>query len=152
MRVFLYIRLQYASTLGANYVTSSTRRGVHGLLPNSLLREMTGKRAALALRALDVEPAAMPLQGVLDDGETQPRPALPAGQAGVDAIEALGQAGDVLRRDADAAVDHGKVGTVRIDPPAHPHRALRQGVFHPVHQQIGEGGFELVRGTKQPVR
>src|SRR5260370_21396230 len=98
MRVFLYIRLQHASTIGANYVTSSTRRGVHGLLPNSLLREMTGKDAALALRALHVEPAAMPLQGVLDDREAQPRPTLPTGTAGVHAIEALGQAGDMFRR------------------------------------------------------
>src|ERR1700676_1164243 len=105
-RDFLYIRLPRTSTMRAKYVTSSTRRRVHGLVPNALLREMTGKRAALALRALDVEPAAVPLQGVLDDGETQPRPALPAGTAGVHAIEALGQAGDVLRRDADAAVDH----------------------------------------------
>src|ERR1700680_1542513 len=55
-RVFIYIRLQRASTLHTNSVTSSAHRRVRGPLPNPLLREMAGKRAALALRALHVEP------------------------------------------------------------------------------------------------
>src|SRR5882724_8006465 len=107
MRVFLYMRLQRASTPRPVFVTSSARRRIDRLLPNPLRREMTSKRAALALRALHVEPAAMALQGVLDDGEAQPRAALPAGTARVHAIESLGQAGNMFRRDADAAVDHG---------------------------------------------
>src|ERR1700731_2023792 len=122
MRVFLYLRLPRASTPRAIFVTSGTRRRMHRRLPNPLLREMTSERAALAFRALHVEPAAVPLQRMLDDGEAQPRAALAAGAARVHAVESLRQARNMFRRNADAAVDHGEICSVRVGPPAHPHR------------------------------
>src|SRR5258706_3182127 len=125
MRVFLSPRLPRASTPCTICVTSGTGRRRQRRLPNPLLREMTSERAALALRALHVEPAAVPLQRMLDDGEPQPRAALAAGAARVHAVEPLRQARDMFRRDADAAVDHREIRPVRIGPPAHPHRALR---------------------------
>src|ERR1700683_3218049 len=99
--VFVYIRLHATSTLQTIFVTSSAHRRAHRLLPDPLRRGMTGKDAAPAFRALHIEPAAMPLQGVFDDRKTQPRAALPARASHVHAIEALGQARDVFGRDAD---------------------------------------------------
>src|ERR1700722_2589417 len=145
---FVYIRLHRASTAHAIFVRSSARGLAHVLLPYPLLREVTGKGAALARRAWHVEPAAMPLQGVLDDRQAQPGAALAAGASRVHSIEALGQARNMFRRDADAAVDHRKVRSLAVDPPSHSHRPLGRRVFHAVHQHIGESGFEFVGGAE----
>ena len=56
--------------------------------------------------ALDVEPAAMAVDDVLDDGEAEPGAAQLARAGGIDAVEALGQARQMLARDAVAVVAH----------------------------------------------
>ena len=54
--------------------------------------------------ALDLELRLMADQHVLDDGEPQAGAAGRARAAAIDAIEALGQPRNVLRRDADAGI------------------------------------------------
>jgi hypothetical protein len=58
--------------------------------------KVTGEGAALALGAAHIEPAAVTLQGVLDDGKAEPGAALATGAARVDPVKALGQPRDVL--------------------------------------------------------
>ena len=48
----------------------------------------------------------MALQAVLDDRKPEPRAALGARTRAIDAVEALGEARQVLGRDADAGVAH----------------------------------------------
>src|SRR6266851_631275 len=67
-------------------------------------RELSGEAAAFARRAVDGERRAVARERVFDDGEAEARAAGLARAAAIDAIEALGQARDVLRRDADARV------------------------------------------------
>src|SRR6201992_4221223 len=112
---------------------------------------MTGKCAAFALLALHVQPPAMALQRVLDDGQTESGAALSPRSSGIDAVEALGQPGNVLRGYADAAVDDRKVGALFIGPPAHAHRSFLGRVFHRIDQDVGKGGFDLMARTIQPV-
>src|ERR1700679_2988674 len=102
------------------------------------LREMAGKRAALALAALHVEPAAMALQGMLHDGEPQARAALPAGTPRIHSIEPLRPPRNVLGGYADAAVHHGEVGPLPVHPPAHAYGAPCRRRRHSVDQEIGE--------------
>src|SRR5437868_6031514 len=55
------------------------------------------------------ERPAVPLDDMLDDGEAEPGAAAVAATRGVDAVEALGQARQVLRRDSLAAVGDGEL-------------------------------------------
>src|SRR4029453_9442205 len=54
-------------------------------------RQHHGEGRALARRAVDVEPAAMAVDHVLDDGESEPRATELAGGRGADAGEAPGK-------------------------------------------------------------
>src|SRR5579883_3559357 len=65
-----------------------------------------GEDRALAGLARDVERPAVAADDVLDDGEAEPRPAHRARARRVDAVEALGEARQVLPRDALPAVLH----------------------------------------------
>ena len=56
--------------------------------------------------AFDRQPAAMAGEDVLDDGEAEAGAALGAALAGVDAVEAFGQARQMFGRDAAAVVAH----------------------------------------------
>src|SRR5665213_990186 len=67
-------------------------------------RKVHGEDRALARLALDLEQAAMMADDVLDDGEAEPGAAELARARGVDAVKALGEAGNVLARDAAAVV------------------------------------------------
>src|SRR5687768_9481757 len=61
---------------------------------------------ALARLALDVDAPAVRLRHVFDDGEAEAGAALFARAAAVDAVEALEDPRQRLRRDADAGVAH----------------------------------------------
>ena len=74
--------------------------------------------AALAGFALDNELRLVAKEHVANDGETQPRAAGRARTAAVDAIEALGESGDVLGGDANAGVrDRERPAAVGADVP-----------------------------------
>src|SRR5690242_19665843 len=62
---------------------------------------------ALPELALDLERGAVAIDDVLDDGEAEPGAAHRARASRVDAVEALGEARNVLPRDALATVAHG---------------------------------------------
>ena len=64
----------------------------------------TVKIEPIADRAGDLEPAAMAVEDVLDDREAEPGAAQFARAGGVDAVEALGQARQVLAGNALALV------------------------------------------------
>src|ERR1700719_758621 len=112
---------------------------------------MTGKSTALALDSLRIEPAAVALQGVLDDGQSQSGATLSARTSRVHPIETLRQPRNVFRGDADAAVDDGEIPALLIGPPTHAYSTLRVGVFQRIDQQICECGFNLVRAPVQAV-
>src|SRR5262245_7110097 len=63
-----------------------------------------GEGRALAVLAVDGERAAVAVDDVLDDREPEPGAAECARAPGVDAVEALGEARQVLARDALALV------------------------------------------------
>src|SRR5208283_4611668 len=71
-------------------------------------RQDHAKQRAHARRRVDRELAAMAEHNVLDDGEAEPRSAFGAALARVDTIETLGQARNMLGRDAGTVVLHGK--------------------------------------------
>ena len=66
--------------------------------------EYGGKGAAVAGPAFDFEVAVMFGQGVFGDGKAKAGAAVVAGAAGIDAVEALGQARQVFGGDAGAGV------------------------------------------------
>ena len=63
-----------------------------------------GEDCALAFLAGDFELAAMAREDMFDDGQAKPGAAELAACFGIDAIESLGQAGDVVLRDAGAEI------------------------------------------------
>src|SRR5688572_11187057 len=69
------------------------------------VRQVDPHRRALTLLADDLEPAAVAQRDMLGDGEAEPGAADRAAAARVDAVEALGEAGQMLGRDALALVD-----------------------------------------------
>src|SRR5579871_5922142 len=65
---------------------------------------MNRKCRPLAQLAVDVERAAMVAHNMLDDGEAQPGSAELAGARRVDTVEALGEARNIVARNAWAAI------------------------------------------------
>src|SRR5579872_7401242 len=104
---------------------------------------MAAESAAAALNALDLKARAMALQDVLHDRKPETRASCPAGAAGIDAIEALGEARDVLARNADAGVRDREMCAIGIDPPAHVDRAVDGGVLRYIVHQVGESRMDL---------
>ena len=104
---------------------------------------MTGKGAAMAQYAADLQPRTMAQQHMLDDGQTQPGAAGVGIAAGVDAVEALGQARQVLVVDAYARVLHAQVSACAVSPPANVHAAAVGGVFDRIEYQIGKRAAQL---------
>src|SRR3954452_22364891 len=74
------------------------------LEPLVLCRQAHGKGGALTDLGGDVELAAMAVEDVLDDGESQAGPALLAALRHADAIEPLRKARQVLRGDACSVI------------------------------------------------
>src|SRR3546814_7134802 len=63
-----------------------------------------GDGGALAQHAGDVQPSAMPFHDMLDDGEAQPRAAHRPAAPRIDAVEAFGEARQVIGADAFALI------------------------------------------------
>src|SRR3990167_3713184 len=80
--------------------------------------EVAGKAAALAQVAVDLQARAVAQQHVLDDGQAQAGATGVAGAAGVDPVEAFGQARQGLGLDAQAGVGQRQVCTLVVGPPA----------------------------------
>src|SRR5881398_2036656 len=111
--------------------------------PNALGREVAREGAAAAERALDLERRAVALQHVPDDRQAEARAAGGARAPGVDAIEALGEPGNVLGRNAHTGVADGEVAAVVVHPPAHLERALGRGVLRGVVDEVRERRVDL---------
>src|SRR5687767_3039310 len=79
--------------------------------------EHAGEAAADPELALDLEPRAVQAEHVLDDRKAEPGAAARARARGRDAIEALGDPRQVLRRDALAGIGHGELGAVAARRP-----------------------------------
>src|SRR5437588_10179096 len=101
-------------------------------------REVRVKAAADTRRTFDVELRLVPRQRVLDDGEAEPGAPGLARAAAIDAVEALGEARNVLGGDADAAVLDAERGTVRPVVPGDGELAAGGRVAHGVRDQIAE--------------
>ncbi len=97
----------------------------------------------MAQHAADFQPCTVAQQHVFDDGQAQPGAAGVGVAAGVDAVEALGQAGQVLGVDADTGILHAQVCAVLVGPPADADIALVLGVLHGVEHQVGKSAAQL---------
>src|ERR1700728_3359093 len=104
--------MRFAALRICTLTTDQRPSRTRGALLDSLLhwglqpfaRKVTGELAAARLLALDRKLGAMALQHVLDDRQTQAGTAGTAAAAGIDAVEPLGQPGNVFRGDADTGV------------------------------------------------
>src|SRR5947209_3359548 len=106
-------------------------------------RESRAEYAAPPRLALHVQDAAMASERVLDDGEPQPRaPGLPRAPA-VHPVEALGEARDVLRCDADTTVLHLEGRALFRRPPPQCDRAPRGCVADSIADEIAKRTREL---------
>src|SRR5688572_12071218 len=95
-------------------------------------------RRALAGLALEAQPAAMPLDDMLDDRQPQAGPAERPAAARVDSIETLGDPRDMLGRDAFAAVGEGEVDHVALAGQADGHRRSAAAVAQSIADEIVE--------------
>ena len=80
---------------------------------------------------------------VLDDGKAQAGAAVLAGAVGMDAVEALEEAGEVLGGDAAAVVGDGEEGGAILDPEAEGDGG-GAGVAEGVGEEVDEGLLEEV--------
>ena len=89
--------------------------------------------------------AAMRLGDRLADSQAEPRPALAPRAAGVDAVEAVEDMGQVLRRDPFAAVSHPEMDLAipRLATDGHTasRRSVRQRVVDEVDEELDEEVF-----------
>src|SRR5690606_13689532 len=108
--------------------------------------EMAGEGAAAPDLAVDLQPCLVQAEHVLDDRQAEAGAALLARAAGRDPVEALGQARQVVARDAEAGVGHREYRAAA--------RAARErdgdapalgGVAHRVADQVGEGTVQFAR-------
>src|SRR6267143_1325294 len=121
-------------------VTSARRRrGGHG----SLRRKAHGEAAACTELAVDVEARLVARDGVLDDGQAEARAAGFARAAAVDAVEALGEPRQMLRRDAGAGVLHREGGAVGSLAPGEAHLAAVRRVADGIADQVAERARQL---------
>src|SRR5205807_7729194 len=99
---------------------------------------------AAADAALDLDPAAVRLGEMLDDGEAQAAAALVAGAALVHPVEALEDASQRLRRDADAGVADLDQRVAALPRQAQQHLAARPVVLDGVVEQVEEQPLDAV--------
>src|SRR5471032_857186 len=112
-------------------------------------RQADGEHRALADLAGDVEPSAVTIDNVLDDGETETGPPHGARSRRVDAIEALGQPRQVLAPDALAMVadgngDEWRARAASIEPGGDLDRRPVVPVFDRIVEQVLENLGQLV--------
>ena len=111
--------------------------------------EVDGESGAGPRLALDRQSAAMAVEDVFDEGQTETGAALGATLGDIDAIETLGQSRQMLRRDAGPVIAHAdlRLGlTVDRDPELEGDvDALAGGaVFEGVFNQVLEDAKQLV--------
>src|SRR3989338_6586533 len=106
-------------------------------------RKVAGEGAAFSPGAGDIHARAVTEPHILDDGQAKPGATGIAGAAGVDPVEALSQARQMLGLDTQPAVQHAEVRALFIAPPANLDAAFVRGVFHRVEHQVGEGAAQL---------
>src|SRR6267378_1664298 len=117
----------------------SFRFRLHSLRGQSALRRKAHRETAAGTRlAIDVEARLVARDGVLDDGEAQSRAAGLARAAAVDAVEALGQPRQMLRRDAGAGVLDGERRPAVVFPPMDGHFAAWRRVPDRVADEVAE--------------
>ena len=94
--------------------------------------------------------ATVIVEHMLDDRQAQTGAAADPRAIPVDAIKALGQARDVLRRDAFAGVGHHQMQATVVGKPAYLDAALGRGIAHRVKHQIGKSAAQFFLAAKQP--
>src|SRR6185312_3269993 len=98
----------------------------------------------------DFQPRLVQRQDVLDDRQPQSRAAGGARAAGGNAVEAFGQARDVLRRDAVAGVGNAEArAAAGLAFPSDSDAAAIGRVTHRVADQVGERAVQVARRTAQ---
>src|SRR5690606_16367604 len=110
----------------------------------TLRRKYAGEPASGARRAFNLEARAMPLQHVLDNGETKARAALAARAAGIDAIEPFGDPREMLLRNADAGIGNRERYPLAAAEPADRHLAVRRRVAHRIENQVRERAVDFL--------
>src|SRR5258708_30304827 len=121
--------------------------GIDG--PHARAGEARAEAAALPRRAVDVEHRAVAAQRVLHDGEPQSGATRFARAAAVDAVEALGEARDMLGRDADPGVLDLEDRAVARGAPPEPHAPVLGRVADGVAHQVAEGARDLLLASQQ---
>src|SRR5690349_3177226 len=91
----------------------------------------------------------MPGEGMFDDGQAQARAPGLARAAAVHAVEALGEAGNVLGFDADARVFHREFGALLGASPYQAHLAPRRRITDGVARKVAERAGELGLGSQE---
>ena len=76
-------------------------------------RQQHGDARSLALNAADIQPPAMALDNMFDDGKAEAGAAHRAAATRIDAIETLGQPGELFWRDALALIGDAQFGHTR---------------------------------------
>src|SRR5690606_14091390 len=95
--------------------------------------------------------ATVPLGHVLDDRQAEARAPGFARTAAIDAVEAFGQARQVLGGDARPRVAHAELGrAVGRDAPGRLDAAAARRVTHGVAHEVGHGADELGLGARDP--
>src|SRR5882672_10159134 len=105
--------------------------------------ELGGKTASRAGGALDFEASLVPREGVLDDRQPQAGASSFSRAAAIHAVEALGEARDVLGVDADPGVLDREFRAVLRTPPDEAHLAPRGGIANGVAGKVAEGAGDL---------
>src|SRR5712691_8621268 len=128
----------------------SFRFSLYSLRGQSALRRKAHREAAACTRlAVDVEARLVARDSVLDDGQAQSRAAGFARAAAVDAVEALGQPRQMLRRDAGAGVLDGERRAAVVFPPMDGHFAAWRRVPDRVADEVAERAGELAFRAQQ---
>jgi len=112
-------------------------------------RKPGGKTATNARRTCNFELCLVPAQRVLDDGQPESGTASIARTAAIDAVETLGQPGDMPGINADAGILDGKLGALRAGIPSDAHRTADWRVANGVGHQVAEGANQFrLRATQ----
>ena len=97
---------------------------------------MTGKHTALTQLASDIQDTAMSLQRMFDDRKTKSRASRRTRAPWIYAIEALGQARQMLRSNAYPRIRDREMSSISVAPPAGSHFAALGRVFESIPYQI----------------
>src|SRR5882672_12806288 len=104
---------------------------------------MAGERAPLPLFAHDFELRVVPLQGVLDDRESQARTASRPRAPGVDPVEPLRNSRNVFGGNTDTGIAYRHVATALVRPPADVDASILGRIAHRILDEIRKRRFEL---------